>query len=617
MEKSHVGRREFIQAASVGIIGLSATPVSASEDEYTISGQNLTITPADGSASRTDYAGKIQYNNEEYLSNIKGSPRLPTGESFEFESRDELEQLQNNSLLGYRTVDQYAAEGKPLKVTSEVAVDRDENNGLISLSLTNNGGEAIEINTPGSYIGQEIGTATLRLSESKRNNNYRFYVSENTEHQFDDVGRWDTYEISGEIPYVMAFTDEFAFAIGQYEGTTDVQMAMTEYDPPSAIRIFVGSVVLDPGESANWKMGFAGFENEGSVQSEAQQLLEEMEGVDLPSTDEQDEKDDESGIITGTVTNEEDSQLSDVSITLIENDNVVSETTTDEDGEYELTEIATGTYDIEAVKSDYKTGVDEVTVEADLTTELPFELVADIEEETGMITGETVDQDATPLEETAIEVVDGGDIIAETTTDEDGEYELTDVPTGTYEVDAVQSGYEVETDEITVEGDTTHEISFMLVEEDTDDDDMSEGPEEPEEPTARVSVSTVSVTVGQQVRFTADDSEAPTGSIESFRWELGDGQTEAGETVTHRYETAGEYTVELTVVTDQDETDTTRETIVVEETDQDDGETTGDDNSDDPVEVEVPGFGIGSAVASIGGAGYVIKRRLGPDQTDK
>ena len=335
--------------------------------------------------------------------------------------------------------------------------------------------------------------------------------------------------------------------------------------------------------------------------------------------DEQDqdeeEDEDETGTITGDVVDEDAAALEDVTIELFDGaedegeDELIAETTTDEDGAYELTEIEVGTYEIEAVKSDYEIGIDEVTVEADSTTELSFELVADGEDETGTITGEAVDEDATPLEDTAIEVIDGAEVIAETTTDEDGDYELTAVPTGTHDVEAIKSGYEIEIEEITVEADTTHDVSFMLAEEDADDDTG----EEPEEPTASISVSHPSIPVGQEVAFTADGSEASTGTIETFSWEFGDGETDTGETVSHTYETPGEYTVELTVVTDQDELDTTSETVVVESPAQADDETTGDDG---PSEVEVPGFGIGSAIASIGGAGYVIKRRLASDQKD-
>lgn len=291
MNTPEVRRRHVLQMSGIGLIGFSAPPVSAIENNDTITGENLGISPPNGDVSRYDYIGKIEYNGEEYLSDVRGSPRLPQGDSFEFENRDELKPLKNDTLSGYRAVDQYTAKGTPLKMTSEVAINKKGNNGIISITVHNNGNEPVEVNTPSSYIGQEIGTVILRLNENKRDNNYRFHVSENTTEQFDDVGRWDTYDISGDIPYVMVFTDEFAFAIGQYEGTTDVEMAMTEFDPPSAIRIFVGSVVLESGESASWEMGFAGFENNGSTQTEAQQLLSDIENVNFPSDYEQEDND--------------------------------------------------------------------------------------------------------------------------------------------------------------------------------------------------------------------------------------------------------------------------------------------------------------------------------------
>jgi hypothetical protein len=254
----------------------------AVDKDDTFSGQELTISPPDGDAHRVDYLGETNYSGERYLSSVKGNPRLPNGDAFQFESRKSLEQLENDMVKGYRTVDEYEAAGTPLQITSEAAINKTGNNGLIRLQLDNNSNNSVELNTPRSYIGQEVSTVFLRLIESKRTGNYRFYVSEGTERRFDDVGKWDTYDVNGDIPYVMVFVDEFAFAVGQYQGTTDVRMAMTESDPPSAIRMFVNSVVLEPGESASWKMGFAGFSHSGEPQSDARQLLNEMSGEELP-----------------------------------------------------------------------------------------------------------------------------------------------------------------------------------------------------------------------------------------------------------------------------------------------------------------------------------------------
>ena len=154
-------------------------------------------------------------------------------------------------------------------------------------------------------------------------------------------------------------------------------------------------------------------------------------------------------------------------------------------------------------------------------------------------------------------------------------------------------------------------------------------------PTLHLDVSSTTASIGDVIDFDASDSTAEqSAEIITYQWEFGDGSTATGETATHAYEEDGEFTVTLTVITDRETHHETTEEInisgdegdVNREDDEgdanredDDGE--ADDESDDVEDGvnadtdDVPGFGIGGALASLGGTAYLLKRRITDDGT--
>jgi PKD repeat protein len=68
-------------------------------------------------------------------------------------------------------------------------------------------------------------------------------------------------------------------------------------------------------------------------------------------------------------------------------------------------------------------------------------------------------------------------------------------------------------------------------------------------PRVDVSVSTEEAQVGTAVTFAADARD-PDGSIQSYRWEFGDGGDASGPSASHVYDTAGTFSVMLTVTDD-------------------------------------------------------------------
>jgi PKD repeat protein len=71
-------------------------------------------------------------------------------------------------------------------------------------------------------------------------------------------------------------------------------------------------------------------------------------------------------------------------------------------------------------------------------------------------------------------------------------------------------------------------------------------------PTAQITVSPPSGTVGQQISFIGSQSTAAPGrTITNYHWDFGDGSSGSGATTSHGYGAAGTYTVTLIVTDDQ------------------------------------------------------------------
>ncbi len=101
----------------------------------------------------------------------------------------------------------------------------------------------------------------------------------------------------------------------------------------------------------------------------------------------------------------------------------------------------------------------------------------------------------------------------------------------------------------------------------TDDDDQTDTAQrrlrigDSNEPPVAQLEAPDTVTVGETAYINADSADDPDGTIERYRWELGDGTVEHGTSVSHTYRQAGEYTVRLTV-TDADGATATAEHAV-------------------------------------------------------
>ncbi len=71
--------------------------------------------------------------------------------------------------------------------------------------------------------------------------------------------------------------------------------------------------------------------------------------------------------------------------------------------------------------------------------------------------------------------------------------------------------------------------------------------------------------VNQEIQFNATDSHDPDGTIEEYRWEMGDGAALYGSMIRHRYRRSGTFTVNLRVTDNSDNTGSTSKTITIAE----------------------------------------------------
>lgn len=171
------------------------------------------------------------------------------------------------------------------------------------------------------------------------------------------------------------------------------------------------------------------------------------------------------------------------------------------------------------------------------------------------ITGTVEDPDDNPISGATVKLYDTGTttVLETATTDANGEYTISEVETGEYDIEASKSDYDnnKKTGEYIDAGGKP--INFVLTPE--NQPPKAEFHCSPDNPKARDIIS-----------FT-DSSSDNDGTIESCSWDFGDGTSSNKQNTTHTYSFAGEYTVTLTVTDNGGKTDIYNSKITVEKND--------------------------------------------------
>lgn len=160
------------------------------------------------------------------------------------------------------------------------------------------------------------------------------------------------------------------------------------------------------------------------------------------------------GTLTGNVKDQAGANVSGATVTT--NTGGYS-ATTDANGNYTISNVAAGTYDVTASKSGYNSQTQSgKTVTAGQTTTVNFTITR----QTGTLTGNVKDQAGANLSGAIVTTNTGG---YSATTDANGNYTITNVATGTYDVTASKAGYNSQTQTgKTVNYNQTTTVNFTL-----------------------------------------------------------------------------------------------------------------------------------------------------------
>jgi hypothetical protein len=132
--------------------------------------------------------------------------------------------------------------------------------------------------------------------------------------------------------------------------------------------------------------------------------------------------------------------------------------TTGATGVYTISNVRDGVYTATASATGYTNGTASVTITTAATTTQNFSLVPDIGSFTGTVTSAAT---GLPLSGATVSFTANGTAYT-TTTNANGVYSFTNVPTGTYQVTAVATLFDPETLSVTVQGGVTITVNFIL-----------------------------------------------------------------------------------------------------------------------------------------------------------
>ena len=163
------------------------------------------------------------------------------------------------------------------------------------------------------------------------------------------------------------------------------------------------------------------------------------------------------------------------------------------------------------------------------------------------ITGVVKDSEGGFVSGATIKLYSGETLLKSVTSDENGEYEISEIETGTYNIEAMKSGFDdnKKTGEILEVGENT--INFVFLPENIP-------------PVSKFKISPNDPNAGTKISF-KDSSSDEDGTIESFFWDFADGKTSTKQNPSHTYSKTGSYNVTLTV-TDSGGKNTTYSKII-------------------------------------------------------
>jgi len=167
------------------------------------------------------------------------------------------------------------------------------------------------------------------------------------------------------------------------------------------------------------------------------------------------------GIIYGTVTDEDGFPFRNVSISMTGANGYSKSTETDEDGYFEFTDLASGDYTLTYEKDGYQTKTQDISLEEGETLEL--EAIVMEQTERGSISGYVTNIYGDPIESVKLKLKGiRTKITKDASTDADGFFEFTDLEADDYTITATKKRYRSARKSITIEDGDIIEVEIEM-----------------------------------------------------------------------------------------------------------------------------------------------------------
>lgn len=260
-----VSRRKVLKSVPSTLAlagGLSAAPAasaSATGEGIEISNGPLTVRMGTdlSSVRQPNYVDELRFDGDTYTRSVSMVPRVDgTDDALQFTRMLGTNDIETADAVAGRYTGRFEARGHVADVQPTVLLPKGSTSGLVHLRMFNAGDSEFTVNTPGHYVGTDVGMGDLKLTDPGPN--YRFAVSGRGSTSFDDVSRWTAFPFADSPPAVAALDEDRSIGLGFLGGSSEANLAMTEgkAGDPEQIRLFAERVTLAPGETADWTLAF-------------------------------------------------------------------------------------------------------------------------------------------------------------------------------------------------------------------------------------------------------------------------------------------------------------------------------------------------------------------------
>ncbi len=167
------------------------------------------------------------------------------------------------------------------------------------------------------------------------------------------------------------------------------------------------------------------------------------------------------GTIVGTITNASNgSPLAGATIEVFDGFTLIASTLTDPNGNYEVPDLAPGTYIVIAMETDFQTSFSGATVSANATTIVNFALVPNTGTLSGTVTEATT---GNPIVGALVGVFNGPILVDFVLTDPSGNYTVSDLAPGDYTVVVNEENFQTAFSPASITTNTTTIVNFALL----------------------------------------------------------------------------------------------------------------------------------------------------------